>query len=192
MSTSRSIDSAAAMASIIPERSRAVSSRLLAASTFLSAADVKKSEVSFTASSCAALMSARGTFTAATSSDAALSTSQESSRASMPIVSTMRRRTWRRLVELRNSQARAGVPATASEMRASRSLAPDSRSTALSAASGEVTRKGTTWQRDTIVGSIAATVRPHRMKTTPSGGSSRVLSRAFAAVPRRRSARSMT
>ena len=52
-------------------------------------------------------------------------------------------------------------------------------------------RKGTAWQRDTMVGSTLSKVRPNMMITTPAGGSSRVFRKALAAWVPRRSARSM-
>ena len=66
-------------------------------------------------------------------------------------------------------------------MRASVSLAPAFTITVSSATDVGTTLNGTCWQRLTIVGNIASAVRAIRMNITPGGGSSMVLSNAFAA-----------
>ena len=143
-STSRRSESAAARASMIPERSRAVSSRLLASATCLRAEAVRKSALSLAASSWATCTSFRGTRTAARRSRAEQSTSHESSRPSSSRMRTTRRRTSRREGDARKSQAREGVPATESATRASASLAPERCMTSSKATLGAMVRNGTT------------------------------------------------
>ena len=67
---------------------------------------------------------------------------------------------------------------------------PQSSATLRAVSAGFETRNGTSWQRETIVGSTASAVRAMRMNTTPPGGSSMVLSRAFAEESRSVSTRS--
>ena len=53
-------------------------------------------------------------------------------------------------------------------------------------------RNGTTWHRETMVGRMLEAVRPSRMMTTSSGGSSSVFRKAFAAeVPMRSTSSTM-
>ena len=68
---------------------------------------------------------------------------------------------------------------------------PVARMAAWAAASGEMRRNGTHWQRETIVGRMVSAEVPSRMNVTFAGGSSRVLSSAFAELARSWSARSM-
>ena len=80
----------------------------------------------------------------------------------------------------------------ASASLASHAWAPVARMTDAMAASGATTRNGTTWQREAIVGRTDSAEVAMRMNTTPAGGSSMVLSSAFADASRRVSARSST
>ncbi len=79
---------------------------------------------------------------------------------------------------------RAGLPATATAMRHLPAGRPVARSTDSAASSTESGRNGTHWQRETMVGSMTSELLPNRMNVTPSGGSSSVLSRAFAVIAR--------
>ena len=87
--------------------------------------------------------------------------------------------------------AALGPPVTATAMRQRERSTPVARATVWADSSSGSVRNGTHWQRDTMVGKMVSVEVPNRMNVTVSGGSSIVLSKAFAVFARICSARSM-
>ena len=83
----------------------------------------------------------------------------------------------------RNATAEVMEPPQASRAwRAWAGSAPVFWATMPAASEAGMWRKGTTWQRETIVGSTDSRVRPRRIITTSSAGSSSVFKNALAAL----------
>ena len=109
--------------------------------------------------------------------------SQSSAVASRDIASTTPLRKARLSLDFKNSHARVIEPEQASiAMRAVSIEAPVFWRMMPAASVAGMWRNGTTWQRETIVGSTLSRVRPKRTIITLAGGTSSVFRKAFAAA----------
>ena len=180
--TSRSHERIIAVICLSEVRVAWVRARLWRSSIWRMAVFVRKSADSANSSLCSVRTLSSGAFARSMSSAAYSSTSRASATDKPARTSITRARNSVRSLLLANEIACVMEPSHASiAIRARSGVTPTFWERIPAASRAGIWRKGTTWQRETMVGSTPSRVRPRRMNTTPGTGSSRVFRKAFAA-----------